>query len=397
MNPLIVSQCALDDGFVAPDDRAEIGKCNMRIVPTKTQKEATYQVVLDTLTLSLLQCFLNYYRYPDAALELAKSISRTEAEEQEAARLVHETYERLVTKKSTRTRNQTERLTADTKKAIKASKLATGPQQTAGSSEGASLMPEVIDEPTVDTRAHDDSEDSWEDDNHDDQSIDIEEIDDDELTKSDNEDQATDDAEKNDEDKVEEEKDTNQEPALDEQANDNQVGVLTFKIHKEKPTLFVSTSSHSVSSNYDNQFLVSSLERSLLAPFLDVLASVVPPTPTTPTPPPILITTITTTKAPTSTYVNPESETLSALQLIVSDLEKEVKELKQADHSTTLHALIRSKVPSAINEYLGSILGDALQKEIQKHTEKLRQEYSQKSTLEIRNIKMEHVEKQQKS
>ncbi|GKC76610.1 retrovirus-related pol polyprotein from transposon TNT 1-94 [Tanacetum coccineum] len=29
-----------------------IGKCNMRIVPKKTQKEATYQVVLDTLTLS---------------------------------------------------------------------------------------------------------------------------------------------------------------------------------------------------------------------------------------------------------------------------------------------------------------------------------------------------------
>nr|GEU72058.1 hypothetical protein [Tanacetum cinerariifolium] len=33
---------------------------------------------------------------PDTALELAKSISRTEAEEQEAARLVHETHKRLV-------------------------------------------------------------------------------------------------------------------------------------------------------------------------------------------------------------------------------------------------------------------------------------------------------------
>ncbi|GJT78183.1 hypothetical protein Tco_1044908 [Tanacetum coccineum] len=52
MNPLIVQQRALDDALVAPDDRAEIGKCNMRIVPTKTQKEATYQVVPDTLKLS---------------------------------------------------------------------------------------------------------------------------------------------------------------------------------------------------------------------------------------------------------------------------------------------------------------------------------------------------------
>ncbi|GKF30127.1 hypothetical protein Tco_0096469, partial [Tanacetum coccineum] len=52
INPLITQQRALDDVLVAPDDRAIIGKCNMRIEPTKTQKEATYQVVLDTLKLS---------------------------------------------------------------------------------------------------------------------------------------------------------------------------------------------------------------------------------------------------------------------------------------------------------------------------------------------------------
>nr|GFB55953.1 hypothetical protein [Tanacetum cinerariifolium] len=292
---------------------------------------------------------------PDAALELAKSIGRTEAEERETLRLVHETHERLVTKKSTGTRKQTdiifkdtptvskkkpldqsqkhkgiqvmsveERLSADTKKAIKASKLATGPQQTAFLSKGVGLMLEILNEPTVDTRAHDDSEDSWgteshieksdeqiikegdvpwiysnddeEDDNDDDQSIDIEETGDDENTKSDNEDQVIDNAEKNDEDKVEEEKDTDQESALDEQAKDDQVGVLASKIHKEKLTLFMFTSSHFVSSNY--------------VPLLDVLASVVPPTPTIPTPPPIPTTTITTTKAFTSTSVNPESETL---------------------------------------------------------------------------------------
>ncbi|GJU74692.1 hypothetical protein Tco_1266097, partial [Tanacetum coccineum] len=311
---------------------------------------------------------------PDAALELAKSISKTEAEEQEAARLVLETHECLATEKSTGTRKQTcvvfkdistvskkkpldqsqklkgvqvmsveERLVADTKKAIKASKLATGPQQTAGSSEGVGVMPEVPDEPTVVTGAHDDSKDK--DDNDDDQTIDIEETDD--------------------------------------------VNVLNqiMKIKQWRMLKRMMKTSHSVSSNYGYQFLISSPERSLLdtvkestyaeitsmvdveiqqeissvlsAPLLDVLASVVPPTPITPTPPPIP-TTITTTEAPTSTSVNPESETLSAIQLRVSDLEKEVKELKQADHSITLCASIRSGVPSAVNEYLRSSLGDAL-------------------------------------
>ncbi|GKD20078.1 hypothetical protein Tco_1221781 [Tanacetum coccineum] len=52
MNPLVVEQRALDDALVAPENCVVIGKCNMRIEPTKTQKEATYQVVLDTLKLS---------------------------------------------------------------------------------------------------------------------------------------------------------------------------------------------------------------------------------------------------------------------------------------------------------------------------------------------------------
>ncbi|GJU25675.1 hypothetical protein Tco_1164296 [Tanacetum coccineum] len=285
-----------------------------------------------------------------------------------------------------------ERLVADTKKSIKASILVIGPQQTTSLSKGVGLIPEVLDEPKVDSAATDVSEESWsfvvltdkvgfqserlaqiyyddeeEDDNDDDKSIDIEEIDDDERTESDNKDQAMDDAEKNDEDKVEEEKDTDHQPALNEQAKDDQVGVLASKTHKEKPTLFVSTSSHSVSSNYGNQFLISSPECSLLAPLLDVLAFVVPPTPITLTPPIIPTTKITTIEAPASTSVNPESETLSALQLRVSDLEKEVKELKHADLSTTLRALIRSEVPSAVNEYLGSSLGYALQKEPKVH------------------------------
>ncbi|GKE85158.1 hypothetical protein Tco_1558900 [Tanacetum coccineum] len=51
MNPIVAKQVALDTALVAPD-QVKIAKCNMRIDPTKTQKEPTYQVVLDTLVLS---------------------------------------------------------------------------------------------------------------------------------------------------------------------------------------------------------------------------------------------------------------------------------------------------------------------------------------------------------
>ncbi|GKB53593.1 hypothetical protein Tco_0904346 [Tanacetum coccineum] len=237
---------------------------------------------------------------PDAALELAKSISRTEAQEKKAARL------------------------------------------TTGLSEGAGLIPEVPDKPKVnfaatnvleeswgddsDTEKSDEEEVPWifsddeEDDNDDDQSIDIEEMDDDERTESDNDDQAMDDAEKNDKDKEEEEK----------------IPIKNlFKMNKLKM-------SQSVSSNYGNQFLISSPECSLLgtvkestdaeitsmvdvqiqqeilyvlsAPLFDVLAYVVPATLTNPTPPPIpTSTTTTTTKSPSSSTAIPDSETLSGL------------------------------------------------------------------------------------
>ncbi|GJR42226.1 hypothetical protein Tco_1310329 [Tanacetum coccineum] len=83
-------------------------------------------------------------------------------------------------------------------------------------------------------------------------------------------------------------------------------------------------------------------------------------------------------KDPSATTILPISETLSTIQLRASELEKEVKELKKVDHSTTIHVSIRSQVPAAVNEYLGTSLGDTLQKVLQKHTEELRHEFSQK-------------------
>nr|GEU42817.1 hypothetical protein [Tanacetum cinerariifolium]GEU43964.1 hypothetical protein [Tanacetum cinerariifolium] len=52
MNLIVAQQTAFDNALVAPDDRVKIGKCNMRINPSNTQKEATYQVVWDAPALS---------------------------------------------------------------------------------------------------------------------------------------------------------------------------------------------------------------------------------------------------------------------------------------------------------------------------------------------------------
>ncbi|GJW53421.1 hypothetical protein Tco_0097506 [Tanacetum coccineum] len=290
MNPLVVQQCALDDTLVAPDNRAIIGKCNMRIEPTKTHKEVTIRnqefveppnheeivafikelgyrgelksftemhidhmsqpwrtfasiinrclfgkvTAFDQLRLSMAQIlwdktismrnnlfmhgamndsvlgfmkFISKYKIrqmygklildvlvsreklesktyktyldyatrkvipkearkrtkdhmketslivddniipddPDAALKLAKSISKTEAEEQEAARLVHETYLRLL--KGTEILSDATILEEDTRKENKASKHDLRSQhQTGGSSEGAGSKPKVPDE-----------------------------------------------------------------------------------------------------------------------------------------------------------------------------------------------------------------------------------------------------------
>ncbi|GKD68059.1 hypothetical protein Tco_1322149 [Tanacetum coccineum] len=52
MTTTTAQQIALDNALVAPEKQVKIGKCNMRIDPEKTQKDLTYQVVLDALALT---------------------------------------------------------------------------------------------------------------------------------------------------------------------------------------------------------------------------------------------------------------------------------------------------------------------------------------------------------
>ncbi|GJR50630.1 hypothetical protein Tco_1401151 [Tanacetum coccineum] len=52
MTTTFAQQVALDNDLVPLEKRVKIGKCNMRIDLEKTQKEPTYQVVLDALALT---------------------------------------------------------------------------------------------------------------------------------------------------------------------------------------------------------------------------------------------------------------------------------------------------------------------------------------------------------
>ncbi|GJT47831.1 hypothetical protein Tco_0973988 [Tanacetum coccineum] len=74
-----------------------------------------------------------------------------------------------------------------------------------------------------------------------------------------------------------------------------------------------------------------------------------------------------TTEATTSTTAVPDSETLDALQLRVTNLEKDVKELNDVDNSIKVISTIQSEVPKVIKEYLGSSLDDAMYKVIQRN------------------------------
>ncbi|GKB61131.1 hypothetical protein Tco_0917317, partial [Tanacetum coccineum] len=138
--------------------------------------------------------------------------------------------------------------------------------------------------------------------------------------------------------------------------------------------------------------------------------SPIPETPTvtlvTTFPPPLPVTNISHVLQQQTTLIHTPLITIAAPAVIrvldplpaivqrVSKLEKDVQDLKQVDQSPAIIAKIRSQVPAAVDEYLGSSLGDALHKVLQKHTKELIQQSSQKYFSEIIKIKHEQAAKE---
>ncbi|GJT08428.1 hypothetical protein Tco_0842890 [Tanacetum coccineum] len=173
----------------------------MRIDPTMTPKEETYQVILDVIkNFSFFKAFLastdvpeiyirvikkkdsisvddNIIPEPYIALELGKSISLIEATKEEAARQVHATHERIVTESDpepTR-RRPSEQLAADTMQALKASRKSS---RRTGAKLGVPDKEKVTSKAKADVYSDEDEEKK--DDDDDDKSINIEETSDEE-------------------------------------------------------------------------------------------------------------------------------------------------------------------------------------------------------------------------
>ncbi|GJT42193.1 hypothetical protein Tco_0942058 [Tanacetum coccineum] len=139
----------------------------------------------------------------------------------------------------------------------------------------------------------------------------------------------------------------------------------------------------------------------VIAPFTDVTSS--EPSLLV-TPPPI------NTEATTITTSLPEITPFIALQLRVARLEQEMSEVKKTDLSADVLASIRSQVPTAVDNYLGTKLDDALLKVLERHTadlvekysvlpgpESVRNQESGKSPKEIIKAKKEQGEEKQDS
>ncbi|GJY79970.1 hypothetical protein Tco_0492721, partial [Tanacetum coccineum] len=122
------------------------------------------------------------------------------------------------------------------------------------------------------------------------------------------------------------------------------------------------------------------------------------------TPPPI------NTEATTITTSLPEITPFIALQLRVARLEQEMSEVKKTDHSADVLATIRTQVPTAVDNYLGTKLDDSLLKVLERHTADLIEKYSvlpgpesvknqesEKSPKEIIKAKKEKDEEKQDS
>ncbi|GJR33604.1 hypothetical protein Tco_1209288 [Tanacetum coccineum] len=187
-----------------------------------------------------------------------------------------------------------------------------------------------------------------------------------------------------------------QEVACDQVKDDAQETIMASPATQKTE---VSLQSSSISSDYATKFHNFDnipLGGTKIISMMDIKVQHKDPTPATTIPPPIppfislqqqstLIPTPTTTEATTSTIAIPDFETLSAIHLRVSDLEKEVKTLKNVDYSSAIRSAIRSKVSTVVKEYLGTNLDDTLYKK------------PQKSVADIHKIKIEHAAKQQES
>ncbi|GJU67701.1 hypothetical protein Tco_1253960 [Tanacetum coccineum] len=251
---------------------------------------------------------------PDVALELGKSISLNEVVEEEAARQVHATHVRIVTESILEPARRRPSGIAFRDTSGVSKKMSSDPSQ------------------KVDT-----NEEEEKDDDDDDKSIDFEKSDDEETDDEfvHSKENVQDDDEETDDELVH----------ANEQVNDDKDEEMTNA--KDVDT---GNGDEEITDSKKVEVEKTEVEKD------DIKKAELPPT-------------------SLSLSVSLGFDPLHVVIQRVSILEKDVQELKEVDNTTTLRALLISKIPSAVNAYLRSSLGDALQKVLQKHTKELIQKY----------------------
>nr|GEW70668.1 retrovirus-related Pol polyprotein from transposon TNT 1-94 [Tanacetum cinerariifolium] len=155
MTTTAAQQVALDNTLVPLEKRVEIGKCNMRIDPAKTQKESTYQVILDALALTTYYpAFLITADVPEIYMKFKKPASpskkrtlvtvKEEEPEPEPAKKAKKAPAKAERSKGIELLSDAALLEeAQLKKALKRSKRDTNIHQEGGSSERANFESEL--------------------------------------------------------------------------------------------------------------------------------------------------------------------------------------------------------------------------------------------------------------
>ncbi|GKC49582.1 hypothetical protein Tco_1072327, partial [Tanacetum coccineum] len=307
---------------------------------------------------------------PDTALELGKSISQTkaeEAEEAEEAKKVYATYARIVTEPvpEPASKRKLGKVTSDPPKKLKGTGsiprvLDESTVVSATSSEGTGIKSRVPDEEKDITKAkvilewgdeqdsehynndndyvEKDNKDGDADDEGDDHVSDTQDADDEDVeTKCDeddiykytirvrkDEDEEMINAKVDDYDKGDEE--------ITDAAKEDAKKTSEVKDDAKKTELPPTSSSLSVSLGFGDQFLKFSFDSSLVSTVKDsAVTPIISSVQQTPTPIP---TQPITTDAPTVTTAVLESNALTAVELRVAKLEKDMSELKTVNHFT---------------------------------------------------------------
>nr|GEW06742.1 retrovirus-related Pol polyprotein from transposon TNT 1-94 [Tanacetum cinerariifolium] len=372
---------------------------------------------------------------PDVPLELVKSISKTKAEEAEAARQVYATHARIATEsvleptkrrksgkvtfdppkrlKGVPSLTPKEQEVVDTMQALKESRKTSRRQPgTRGSNKGtgtipgfsmspqSSLLPQVKELDDKDGDANDECDDHISDTQDNDDEDAETEFDVDEIYKY----------------KIHVRKDVDAEMEKTEtvEHENKEMDVITDAAKPDVKKISFGFGTHFFNSSFDIYLTgvlkdtaeadVSSLmdihiqretpqiqslsvqKFPLLSPHVTPTISTVQQTSTPIPTPPI------TTDAPTITTDVLESDVIFDVQLRVAKLENDVSKLKKIDLTAKALAALKTQVSSVVDNYLGSKKIPKLPKN-QTPTVDLKQE-SEKSPLEILKIKKEQVEKQ---